>query len=55
MLTNRSFLINQYLNGRKGFCVDLTNGDLQNGNAVQIWKCTDFDANQIWTQPTLLD
>ncbi|KIM35510.1 carbohydrate-binding module family 13 protein [Hebeloma cylindrosporum] len=39
----------------QGFCVDLTGGDLTNGNPVQEWKCTDFDANQIWTQPTLLD
>lgn len=54
MSTNQ-VLIDCYLNGRLGFCADLTNGDLSNGNPIQIWKCTDFDANQIWTQPTLLD
>ncbi|KAF8960459.1 G-X-X-X-Q-X-W domain-containing protein [Flammula alnicola] len=33
----------------QGFCTDLTDGKLTNSNPVQTWKCTDFDANQIWT------
>ncbi|KAF9442685.1 carbohydrate-binding module family 13 protein [Macrolepiota fuliginosa MF-IS2] len=33
----------------QGLCLDLTNGDLTNGNLVQTWTCTDFDTNQIWT------
>jgi len=33
----------------QGFCLDLTGGTLANGNQVQTWQCTDFDANQIWT------
>jgi len=49
------FLINWCLTGRPGFCVDLPNGDSTNRNQVQIWKCTDFDRNQIWTQSTPLD
>ncbi|KAF8966639.1 ricin B lectin domain-containing protein [Flammula alnicola] len=32
----------------KGQCMDLTNGVLANGNQVQTWQCTDFNANQIW-------
>ncbi|KAF7773527.1 CAZyme family CBM13 [Agaricus bisporus var. burnettii] len=33
----------------QGSCLDLTEGNLTNGNAVQVWKCTDFNANQIWS------
>jgi hypothetical protein len=33
----------------QGFCTDLTNGVLTNGNRVQTWQCTDFNTNQIWT------
>lgn len=41
---NRIALENQ------GFCLDLTNGVLTNGNQVQEWTCTDFNTNQIWTE-----
>ncbi|EKM78024.1 hypothetical protein AGABI1DRAFT_129805 [Agaricus bisporus var. burnettii JB137-S8] len=33
----------------QGFCLDLTNGNATNGNLVQVWGCTDFNANQIWS------
>lgn len=36
----------------KGFCLDLTNGDLTNGSQAQVWKCTDNNTNQIWTTST---
>ncbi|KAJ3504999.1 hypothetical protein NMY22_g17733 [Coprinellus aureogranulatus] len=36
------------LTGR-GFCLDLTNGDTCNGNIMQIWSCTNWNANQIWS------
>jgi hypothetical protein len=38
-----------------GLCTDLPDGDLTNGNQVETWKCTDFNANQIWTLAALLD
>lgn len=31
-----------------GLCLDLTDGKFDNGNPVQIWKCTDGNQNQIW-------
>ena len=34
----------------QGQCLDLTNGSKTNGNIVQIWKCTDNDSNQAWTE-----
>ncbi|TFK65369.1 carbohydrate-binding module family 13 protein/putative endo-1,3-beta-glucanase, partial [Pluteus cervinus] len=40
---NRIALTNQ------GQCVDLPSGDATNSNQVQIWKCTDNDGNQAWT------
>lgn len=32
-----------------GFCLDLTNDDLNDGEVMQIWSCTTGDTNQIWT------
>ncbi|KAF7760931.1 CAZyme family CBM13 [Agaricus bisporus var. burnettii] len=32
-----------------GFCMDLTGGSNENYNPVQVWKCTNGNANQIWT------
>jgi hypothetical protein len=32
-----------------GFCLDLTNGNLENFSVTQIYKCTDYNTNQIWT------
>ena len=32
-----------------GFCLDLTNDSLNDGNIMQIWKCTTGNTNQIWT------
>ncbi|KAF8890490.1 ricin B lectin domain-containing protein [Infundibulicybe gibba] len=34
----------------KGQCLDLTNGNLANGNQVQTYQCTDYNANQVWTR-----
>lgn len=34
----------------QGQCLDLTNGDLTNGNQVQSWQCTDNNNNQVWTR-----
>ncbi|KAJ8701683.1 hypothetical protein PTI98_000445 [Pleurotus ostreatus] len=31
-----------------GLCLDLTNGNVTNGNQVQTWQCTDNDINQAW-------
>lgn len=31
-----------------GLCLDLTNGDLTDGNPVQTWQCTDGNPNQVW-------
>lgn len=31
-----------------GFCLDLTNGNTTNHNALQIWGCSKGDANQVW-------
>ncbi|KAL4265377.1 Carbohydrate-binding module family 13 protein [Pleurotus pulmonarius] len=39
---NRIALENQ------GLCLDLTNGNLTNGNQVQTWQCTDNNNNQAW-------
>jgi hypothetical protein len=33
----------------KGFCLDLTNGDLTDGNMLQLWQCSTGNTNQIWT------
>ncbi|KAJ3552595.1 hypothetical protein NM688_g4074 [Phlebia brevispora] len=33
----------------KGLCLDLTNGNLTDGNQLQIWECTYEDPNQVWT------
>ena len=41
---NRIALENQ------GLCLDLTNGNLQNGNQVQTWQCTNNNNNQVWTR-----
>ncbi|KAG9222080.1 hypothetical protein CCMSSC00406_0009309 [Pleurotus cornucopiae] len=30
----------------QGLCLDLTNGNVTNGNQVQTWQCTDNDINQ---------
>ncbi|KIJ36191.1 carbohydrate-binding module family 13 protein [Sphaerobolus stellatus SS14] len=30
-------------------CLDLTNGDLTNGNVLQTWQCSAGNTNQIWT------
>ncbi|KDQ31546.1 carbohydrate-binding module family 13 protein [Pleurotus ostreatus PC15] len=32
----------------QGLCLDLTNGNVTNGNQVQTWQCTDNDINQAW-------
>ncbi|KAF4573626.1 Ricin B lectin domain-containing protein [Pleurotus pulmonarius] len=32
----------------QGLCLDLTNGNLTNGNQVQTWQCTDNNNNQVW-------
>ena len=40
---NRIALTNQ------GFCLDDTNGSLDDGTITQIWQCTDNDVWQIWT------
>ncbi|KIJ40839.1 carbohydrate-binding module family 13 protein [Sphaerobolus stellatus SS14] len=39
-----------------GMCLDLTDGNLSNGNQMQIWDCDPNNANenQIWTSATLL-
>ncbi|KAL0953250.1 hypothetical protein HGRIS_004502 [Hohenbuehelia grisea] len=37
------------LRDQAGFCLDLTDGILDNGNRVQSWKCFDDNTNQIWT------
>ncbi|KIK00147.1 carbohydrate-binding module family 13 protein, partial [Laccaria amethystina LaAM-08-1] len=34
----------------QGLCLDLRNGDTVNMNRVQTWKCTNGNANQIWTE-----
>ncbi|KAF7436058.1 hypothetical protein PC9H_002884 [Pleurotus ostreatus] len=34
----------------QGFCLDLTEGSVVNGNQVQIWRCTDNDINQAWVR-----
>lgn len=41
---NRISLANQ------GFCLDLTNGNLNNGNQLQEWQCTNNNNNQVWTE-----
>ena len=41
---NRVALENQ------GFCLDLTNGVLSNGNQLQTWQCTNNNNNQVWTE-----
>jgi len=33
----------------QGFCLDLTNGNLKNFSVTQIYKCTDYNTNQVWT------
>ncbi|KAF5368698.1 hypothetical protein D9615_010311 [Tricholomella constricta] len=33
----------------QGLCLDLTKGDLSNGNQVQTWKCGNGNKNQVWT------
>lgn len=33
-----------------GFCLDLTNGNTNNQNILQIWQCTPSDINQVWIQ-----
>ncbi|KAJ2915767.1 hypothetical protein MD484_g4622, partial [Candolleomyces efflorescens] len=33
----------------QGFCLDLTDGKLSNENPIQIWTCTDNNANQVWS------
>ncbi|CAA7262364.1 unnamed protein product [Cyclocybe aegerita] len=33
----------------RGFCLDLTDGDLTNGRQTQIWECASGNQNQIWT------
>ena len=37
------------LSSHTGQCLDLTNGNLTNGNRVQTWSCTANNANQVWT------
>jgi hypothetical protein len=32
-----------------GFCMDLTDGSLDDLNEVQVCKCTNGNVNQIWT------
>ncbi|KAK4686618.1 hypothetical protein P7C73_g3516, partial [Tremellales sp. Uapishka_1] len=32
-----------------GLCMDLTDGITDNGNPVQLYRCTDQNTNQIWT------
>ncbi|KAF8988780.1 ricin B lectin domain-containing protein [Cyathus striatus] len=39
---NRIALLNQ------GQCLDVPNGNLADGTQVQIFQCTDNDANQVW-------
>lgn len=34
---------------QEGQCIDLTDGILDNGSAMQTWKCTDNNTNQVWT------
>ena len=34
----------------KGLCLDLTNGNLYNGNQVQTWQCGNGNTNQVWTR-----
>jgi hypothetical protein len=31
------------------FCLDLTNGNTDNKNVLQVWTCTAGDTNQIWS------
>ncbi|TFK23370.1 hypothetical protein FA15DRAFT_745496 [Coprinopsis marcescibilis] len=33
----------------RGQCLDLTNGQTWNGNFMQIWRCGNGNANQVWT------
>ncbi|EAU89191.1 G-X-X-X-Q-X-W domain-containing protein [Coprinopsis cinerea okayama7 len=33
----------------QGQCLDLTDGDLANGNVVQTWQCSNGNNNQVWT------
>jgi len=34
---------------RLGQCLDLTDGNLDNWNRLQIWQCTPNNQNQVWT------
>ncbi|KAF9457289.1 G-X-X-X-Q-X-W domain-containing protein [Collybia nuda] len=33
----------------QGQCLDLTGGNLSNGNRIQTWQCTNGNNNQVWT------
>ncbi|TFK29187.1 G-X-X-X-Q-X-W domain-containing protein [Coprinopsis marcescibilis] len=41
-------------NNAAGLCLDLTGGNTGNGNILQAWQCTDFNANQVWGLPDFL-
>lgn len=41
------------ISGRNGLCVDVRDGQYNNGNPIQLWTCKEnLDVNQLWTIKT---
>ncbi|KAH6906254.1 G-X-X-X-Q-X-W domain-containing protein [Coprinopsis sp. MPI-PUGE-AT-0042] len=46
---NGKIVLSQIRAGINGFCLDVTDGRFENSNEVQVWECTENNANQKWT------